>query len=340
MTCRWWALLGVLLAVPGCTSSDRATPTPTPAPSMSPVAEQYLVAALNLMQQHSIRRADVDWPKIRAQALAESRGARTPADTYPAIRLSLLSLDDDHSALVPPAQQTEPATPPMPAGRSLAAGRVGYLRLPATPELRTVTGKAQLQHYIDRAQGVLRGTACGWVLDLRDNNGGDGWPMLAAITPLLTTGVVGYFVAPPKPRDPWRVSAGRAYDGSHLLARASEPVADRAPPPVAVLTGPRTGSAGELVTIAFRGQAMSRSFGAATAGVPSARTGYRLSDGADLFITDAADADRTGHVYGLTQRITPDQPTSSADKNRVDPDPSADLTAAVAWLTAQTTCRG
>jgi hypothetical protein len=36
----------------------------------------------------------------------------------------------------------------------------------------------------------------GWIVDLRGNSGGDMWPMVAGLGPIIGDGVLGAFVAP------------------------------------------------------------------------------------------------------------------------------------------------
>ena len=76
-------------------------------------------------------------------------------------------------------------------------------------------------------------------------------------------------------------------------------------PPVAVLTGMQTASAGEAIVVAFRGRPTTRSFGLYTAGVPTGNAGFTLSDGALIALTAAVFADRTGQTYD--DRIYPDE---------------------------------
>src|SRR5438093_4023326 len=81
-------------------------------------------------------------------------------------------------------------------------------------------------------------------------------------------------------------------------------------PPVAVLTNGNTASAGEAVAISFRGRPSTRSFGSPTYGVPTANTFMKLSDGASILVTTAREADRTGRVYGIDEKLQPDQQVS------------------------------
>ncbi|MGW8942881.1 S41 family peptidase [Streptomyces koyangensis] len=69
--------------------------------------------------------------------------------------------------------------------------------------------------------------------------------------PLLGDGEVGAFVAANGTRTPWRIESGTPRQYADRWG-PGEPLA-RPMPPVAVLTGPRTASAGEAVAIAFRG---------------------------------------------------------------------------------------
>ncbi|MEU8843028.1 hypothetical protein AB0D97_28490 [Streptomyces roseus] len=48
-------------------------------------AREYLSRALDLMEAHSVRRDQVDWPRLRRDALARAESARTPSETYAVI---------------------------------------------------------------------------------------------------------------------------------------------------------------------------------------------------------------------------------------------------------------
>ncbi|MBI1382513.1 MAG: hypothetical protein GC161_15655 [Planctomycetaceae bacterium] len=75
----------------------------TSAPVASPEAVAYLEAALEQIEQGS-RVYSADWQALRAAGLAAiaASGARSPADTYPAIRDALVGLGDKHARLLDP----------------------------------------------------------------------------------------------------------------------------------------------------------------------------------------------------------------------------------------------
>ncbi|MCR0986152.1 S41 family peptidase [Streptomyces albidoflavus] len=174
-----------------------------------------------------------------------------------------------------------------------------------------------------------RAGACGWVVDLRANTGGDMWTPLASAGPLLGDGEVGAFGEADGTRTPWTTESGTPRQYADRWGRG-EPLAHPMPP-VAVLTGPRTASAGEAVAIAFRGRPDTRTFGEPTFGVPTANAPYSLSDGALVVLTTARETDRTGRVHHGPPR--PDVEVAWVrGSDRV-------LTAAAAWLAAHDRCR-
>ena len=294
----------------------------------SPVARAYLDHALELIATHALVRDTVDFDAIRAQAFAAAADAESTADTWPAIRAALSALGDRHSALITPSQpgagSTEPA---LPSGRVLP-GPVGYLSVPAhpggSPQADTAYADA-LQTLIYR---IEESAPCAWVVDLRDNPGGNMWPMLAGLAPLLGDGVVGAFAPPAETPTRWWVDGGNAGSGERLQAASHYAVEIAGPTPiVAVLTGPRTASSGEAVAVAFRGHPGARSFGEPTHGVTTGNRGFRLDDGAVLFIAASRFADRTGDV--VSGALAPDNPVAADEA----------LAAATAWLHGHARCR-
>ncbi len=65
-------------------------------------ADEYLAAALAIIEQHAMHRARIDWTALRLAAARHAAGAFTPADTYDTIRWLLTQLDDRHSFFAPP----------------------------------------------------------------------------------------------------------------------------------------------------------------------------------------------------------------------------------------------
>src|SRR5690606_3181493 len=138
-------------------------------------------------------------------------GATGPAETYPAIRQALSALGDGHSHLALPSHVDRLSSPPANiSGHGITAkmlGRVGYVGVPAFASTNSARGEqfAQpLRGHLDRQAAAA---ACGWIVDLRDNTGGNMYPMSQGLSGLLRGDTLGYFVGL-NDRSPW--SARRA----------------------------------------------------------------------------------------------------------------------------------
>lgn len=134
--------------------------------------------------------------------------------------------------------------------------------------MNTHARRAFVAHMVDATGQLTPQTRCGWIVDLRQDSGGSMVPMLAGLRPLLGDESLGGF---------------RDADGQVTSFAASNAL-DRTPPrgpelehaAVAVLLGPHTASSGEVVAVAFRGRANTRSFGQPTAGGSTGNTGFAL----------------------------------------------------------------
>lgn len=204
-------------------ATDLATQTPLPSdmPTLSAEARAYLDQALDIMQEHALHRNQVDWNRLRGRAHGRASSALTPVEVYPAIMFALQSLADGHSYFLSPEQVAElesgalNAENPAPSGRLLSNG-LAYLSVPA------FAGTVEAgQEYAIALQQVIReldaSRPCGWVVDLTENHGGNMWPMLAGIGPVLGEGQAGAFVAPDEPETPWVY-----LDGQALMADEAE----------------------------------------------------------------------------------------------------------------------
>ena len=329
---------GALLAGAGRMWVDSVTievlapPDTADLPPPSPAALAYLESALGIMEHNSVNRSHVDWPALRSRARARIAGAERPDQTYGAIRQALTELGDRHSFFMAPRRSAEFVS----AGAAFADsnarvvdGRFGYVRIPAYSggEPEAIRRFAQgMQDAVRRLDGPL---TCGWIVDLRGNTGGNMWPMLAGIGPVLGEGVAGSFIAPGGNPVRWAYRRGAMTLGDSVQVPAPRaPYRLRRPgSPVAVLTDGSTVSSGEAVAVSFRGLPNARSFGAATGGLSSANENYSLPDSAMILLTVALDADRTGVLYGGP--VVPDEPVAN------EPGRDAALATAVRWLSTR-----
>ena len=296
-------LVSVAALSAGC-SGRKTAPNPL-APSV------YLDHALELMRTNAVYTPTLGWGAVIAEADKMAATAKTPADTYGAIIYALDRLRQAgdmragftnaftaklqaQAAAAPGGTTTTP-----PPTVSLVSRKLGLIEL---PEIASHHNSPDARHY---AASALRSIAslqardhpCGWIVDLRENGGGDMDPMLLSVGPILGQGrVIGFtgkkgFLYYVSYRDS-ALSGGGSIDQAPLKIPVFSPS-----PPVAVLTSTMTASAGEVVAVAFRGRADTKSFGAPTAGATSGPRAYRLVDGAEPGFAISWYVDRDGVVY-------------------------------------------
>lgn len=347
---RMW--LAMVLLVSACSGADVAATTEPVSPvtttttvpattsttvdareSLSSEAAAYLDEALALMREWSINRDSVDWGLVEESAFGVATGAQSPAGTHSAINLALQMLRDEHSVFLPPEQADSfshgPAVFTTPEVEVRPEG-VGYVSI---GRYLGDIGEQADEYAADLAARIQGGTSqtCGWILDLRANNGGNMWPMLAGLAPLLGQGIVGSFTYPNGLVEPWEINGSVAmWDEAAMTDNSlDDPVG--LGQPVAVLIGSLTGSSGEAVAVAFHGQDGVRFFGQPTAGRTTSNEPLELSDGAIIALTMSNFTDRLGRQYGQSIAVEPDQPTAT---------PADAETAALVWLLGQSACSG
>jgi hypothetical protein len=319
---------------------------------MSEEARAYLNRALDIMEDHSIWRYEIDWVPFREAAMQRAPDAQRASDTYDAIRYALSALGDDQGHLFTPSQVGRSAkAPPIrpsatvlsmdpsdPVGIRMGPG-VGYIKMPAFSSVGEGGGDPVFHGmaYHNLINVLDTAGLCGWIVDLRENAGGNMWPMLAGIGPILGEGTVGMFVTPDSVKTPWSYSDGTAWLGENAAVNVPWPSYYELispDPSVSVITGPQTANSGEAILVSFLGRPNTRTFGEATFGVPTVSSGFTLSDGAQIFLTVAWMADRSGRIYQTSippDVLVPGNPTQ---------DPSTDpvLNAAQAWIIRSGPC--
>jgi len=322
------------------TSSATVVPSAT-STSVLPISTEaaaYLEEALDIMQNNSLHRHNIDWDLIRTSAFDVAKHAQTPADTYGAIQYALVRLGDHHSHFRTPEsftelQETTTDDNPLPRAK-LLLDKIGFIAIEGFNGFDGEKAATGIQHLIRELDGQ---NACGWIVDLRENTGGNMWPMLAGIGPILGDGKAGSFVDSDGQKVDWSYQNGQALIEDQVQVKVNGPAYQlkAVAPPVAVLTGVNTASSGEAIVISFRGRPNTRSFGLYTTGLPTANEGFPLSDGALIILTTAFEADRTGQVYA--DRIYPDELVEDVREYTVLMD-EAIPQPAIDWLMSQPAC--
>jgi len=321
---------------------------PSRLPPPSDEVAAYLESALDIMEQNSIKRDSVDWRSLRATTVRMAAGAETPADAYFALRAALRRLGDGHSYFFTPEQvhalnntgESSDALGPWisPTGARLGED-IGYVSIPGF----SGTNAARTTRFADEIQGVIADVdsddLCGWVVDLRDDTGGNVFPMIAGLGPILGEGDFGGGVRADGTAAVyrWYRNGGAGVGEGTPVSVSGEPyVLIPSNPPVAVLLGPRTASSGEATVLAFIGRPSTRTFGQPTAGQTTGNAPFYLSDGAVLNLAVTIMTDRLDRRYGGP--VLPDVAVEESPPNAALLEQPV-ISEATRWLREQEGCR-
>ncbi|MDK8798456.1 S41 family peptidase [Corynebacterium coyleae] len=278
--------------------------------------KRYAATVLDLAEQGIY----ADSPEF-AEASDKAREAAKQADSLdeirPALNDAVQAAGGKHSKLIDPNVEQEYAEMESTRAAVERNGNVAWATVPG------VSRHDDIQSYADTlTSGLVQARdngACGVVVDLRGNDGGDMGPMVAGLSPVLPDGTVLEFVSAGG-SSPVTVS-GNAVSGGGSPVETSGGKWDGVP--VAVLVDDLTASSGEATMLAFRGLDQSRSFGTPTAGYASANTVYDFPDGSSLMLTIAKDKARTGETFA---------------EDPIEPDVQGGREQALQWLRDEHNC--
>ena len=299
----------VITSAWGCGRGSSPTAPSEPTGATSETVTSHLEMLLNLMQRDAAYTQKVEWTRVRAEVFATAAQATTIRGAYPAIEIALRALNDHGShyqgsdgTLIGPSPvggctDAPSSPPPLPAN-------IGYVRIDGCDCAGTAADEfaTSLQQAIRAAD---RPGLAGWIVDLRGNLGGNMWPMIAGVGPVLGDGIIGWIVYNNREYER-EYRNGESLSLGEAFARAANPYTLQQPlPRVAVLTNRAVASSGEAIVVYFRGRPGTRSFGTATCGHHHLLNSYPFANGATLVLTTSVHADRTKTEYAGP--ITPDE---------------------------------
>lgn len=263
----------------------------------------YLHAAVDSLYTHSLHRAKLDRQALLRQVDVQLTDTSTRAHSH-AILNTLVYGIDRHSALFPPGtvrERLQLATDPAqtyPFSCRLLKDRIAFVRVDGFANGDSLSCGLFADSLQRAVLGLHAQRPIGWLIDLRSNTGGNMYPALAGLGPLLGCGDLGWDALPDGTRQAWWycLDAGHPEGASHIkLVRSPVVLPDTLP--AVVLIGPRTGSGGEALAMSFIGRPRTRLFGARTAGFATGNRMCFLADSAILNITNSLMTDRTGGVH-------------------------------------------
>ncbi|HEX7803332.1 MAG TPA: S41 family peptidase [Pseudoxanthomonas sp.] len=337
------AIAGLTLAIlsvrQGASSDAPAAQTQAPvAMSVSKGEYEHIIeSTLENLQLRSIYANSANWTQARDRAVASSKTASSEKEAVLVMLRFLREIGDEHAFPVPKkgVEQYLKSASARAAASSQditqkykeIGGGISYVSIPAFAS----TDPATIQKFSDDLSGQLitadaRAT-CGWIIDLRENSGGNMWPMATGVSQLLNAESFGSFQSGNGTKiDWWNSEKGVGFGSQTVVSRTDDlPALANSKESIAVLVGPKTSSSGEAMAVAFHGRPNTLLFGDRTRGLTTSTERLVFSDQFDLFVSTSRFVDRTGHAY--SGPITPDV-TILNGKDNAD----APLKAAIDWL--------
>ena len=261
-------------------------------------ASQSLDLVLDLAKSKAYRTREVDWKAVEAQARALEKSQGEDA----AIRMVISALGDRHTSYRPAyTSAAGSTTPTKPAAPSIVEVLPPNRSVP-TLRINRWSGsdqKGATSAVSSSLEKVLRSKPCGLILDFSENSGGNMWPMLIGLKPLLSDGELGGFRRPDGTIDRITKEDGSIKLGGkpHFLNNTLSATTQEPPKFIAIVVSERSASSGEITPLMFFGQKNVKFFGQKSSGFTSANQVFPLPNGGTLVLTTSMTEDRNGRPH-------------------------------------------
>jgi C-terminal processing protease CtpA/Prc len=300
----------------------RASTEPEPVKFPTAVARELVAKTILQVETHGLypkSQADYDAAKKHLTAAVDTDDVEIDRRTvYQRIGVLLRTIDaDNHSFMMTAKTSAALKRSLNPVAAMPTAMRVidtanGTVLILSLPPIRT-NESSSTSDYVRSMLKILEDNAeakraCGLVVDLTQQTGGNAWPQMSVLEPLFGAENTARFVNREDKRYP--VAQLRKMQAMHAESGAPTNFLDRFKAhKFGVIYGPRTSSAGEMIAIALMGEAgRTRTFGQPTSGMTTANSTYALPDNAVLALTTARYAiDKAAPIRG---KLIPDVPAA------------------------------
>lgn len=307
--------------------------------------KKHIDSCLAILETNSLYSPSVNWHKIRQMVFAKAKNAKVKAGTFEALKIAFDALGDKHAMYyhyddqyklnndVLMARYTDSIKAAWLEGPRIVhrmINGVAYLRVP-------FMGVNKQKDIDERANALYRAVKdlqeqapTGWIIDLRLNGGGNIRPMLAGLASFFPDETVSYYLDHHgQASDKSTFKEGQFLMDGVVQAKIDSLIPGFPQAKVAVLTGPGTGSSGELTAAIFKQRAHTKLLGENTAGLANATAGFVINNDVYFLISTARIADK--HQQALPEVVIPDITIKGNDAfHAIDKDLT--VLAALQWL--------
>lgn len=263
----------------------------------------------------------INWDSLQKQVYSKAANASTTQHLKPALETLLNGLRDHHGRFLDATNYAtlayftdyknqrykdtrtkDPETwkavndTALKFGYRLLKNNIGYLKIVGIgPNVDIQKESEKIRNAVIK---LSKKKVTGWIIDLRYNGGGNMYPMVSGIAPIIGDGIAGKLVsANYDTLFKWTIDKGNfTYDVPGVITLPNKPTF-RVLPKVAVLTSRWTASSGEVVATTLKGRPDTKFFGEATGGFAT-NTGWEIiNDKIIMVISTGMFCDRNGVVY-------------------------------------------
>ncbi len=271
--------------------------------------KKYIDEFCKIIKENSIVSDSLNWPEIEQEIEFFSQNLKKIDDAEPVLNHIMNKLKekgDFHSFLMStdylkPASKSSKTTSPSETSpqSEILPGNIGYISVPGF-----LGDSFSCDNFANKIQQLIKqmdteNDIKGWIVDLRKNTGGNMYPMITGLSPLLKNGVIGYFVIPKDgTKQKWEILNGAINIQGNLLMKVNEPyLLKKQDLKIAVLIGPSTASSGEMTAISFIGNPNTKLFGQPSAGYTTANRSFPISKKLVFNLAASFVSDRNGKEY-------------------------------------------
>jgi hypothetical protein len=267
---------------------------------------KYINDLNKIIKKNAIYSDSLNWQILNNHLDSLVKNLKTKEDITIATKyvLDQLRLSGDNHSFFMPKTTVEKFSNHNTDGRQpyakLIDNHVGYIYVPGFFSISDTA----CYNFASKIQKLIKdldsqNSITGWIVDLRQNTGGNMYPMIAGLGPLIGDGTLGYFVHPKtKSTDKWFYSNGSSGEGNEKLVTIQNPYTIKSNnPKIAVLISSQTGSSGEMTAVSFIGKQNVKFFGQPSGGYTTGNQGYKLIDGAYIYLAVSYIEDRNNKKY-------------------------------------------
>ncbi len=272
----------------------------------------YISAAIDIIQKNSLYKDSVDYKKLETLALQIAGDAKTYSDCYLAIEYLLETLrpyGDNHSFFMSNEENElwkndSADIAKIDLAEIKKIDDTGYILVPPFHSGNEDLMIQYAEHIHREMSRLMSPDVKGWIVDLRQNTGGNMEPMIVGLGSLLDEGKIGSLLDVNGNHEHWYYKNGTYFWEDEKGIAIKKPFVPDRKLPIVVLTGAQTGSSGEIVAISFIGNSNTIFMGGPTWGLTTGNGEFELPDGSFMFLASTKMVDRNGKVY--TSTIKPD----------------------------------